>query len=273
MANNDAAAPQRVALDIQGAIAHVRLTRPEKLNALDLTTLRQLVDTAAAIRHQPQIRAVILSGDGAAFSAGLDFGAVTKRPWAVVRAFLTFGRATNLFQRACWCWRDLPVPVVAALHGRCYGGALQLALAADFRITTPDCELSVMESKWGLIPDMSGSVSLRELVPIDVAKRLAMTAQIINGTEAKTLNLVTEVADDPMVAARALAADLATRSPDVTAGVKALFQRAWTASARGAFAAERGIQLRLLLGPNWRIALRAGLEKRPPHYRDRRFRR
>ncbi|MDG3442945.1 crotonase/enoyl-CoA hydratase family protein [Nitrospirillum amazonense] len=266
------AVPQRVDLDIEGAIAHVRLTRPEKLNALDLDTLRQLVRTAATIRRQPQIRAVILSGEGAAFSAGLDFAAVTRKPWEVVKAFVTLGRSTNLFQRACWCWRELPVPVIAVLHGRCYGGALQVALAADFRIATPDCELSVMEGKWGLIPDMSGSVSLRELVPIDVAKRLTMTAQVISGTEAKALNLVTEVADDPMAAAEALAAELCARSPDAVAGAKALFQRAWSASIRGAFAAERRIQFKIMRGPNWRIALSAGLEKKAPQFRERSFR-
>lgn len=266
-------APQRVALDMQGAIAHVRLTRAEKLNALDLDTLRQLVRTAAVLRRQPQIRAIILSGDGPAFSAGLDFGAVTTRPWEVIKAFVTLGRSTNLFQRACWCWRELPVPVIAVLHGRCYGGALQVALAADFRIATPDCELSVMEGKWGLIPDMSGSVSLRELVPIDVAKRLTMTAQVIRGTEAKALNLVTELANDPLAAAQDLAADLCARSPDAVAGAKALFQRAWSASVRSAFAAERRIQFQMLRGANWRIALRAGLKKEAPQFRERGFRR
>ncbi|WP_040843311.1 crotonase/enoyl-CoA hydratase family protein, partial [Nitrospirillum viridazoti] len=210
-------APQRIILDIQGAIAHVRLARPEKLNGMDLPMLRGLVRAAGEIRRHRQVRAVILSGEGAAFSAGLDFAAVTRKPWEVVKAFVTLGRSTNLFQRACWCWRELPVPVIAVLHGRCYGGALQVALAADFRIAAPDCELSVMEGKWGLIPDMSGSVSLRELVPIDVAKRLTMTAQVIGATEAKALNLVTEVTDDPMAAAEALAAALCARSPDAVA--------------------------------------------------------
>lgn len=267
------AVPQRISLDIQGAIAHVRLARPEKLNGMDFPMLRALVRAAGEIRRHRQVRAVILSGEGAAFSAGLDFAAVTRKPWEVVKAFVTLGRSTNLFQRACWCWRELPVPVIAVLHGRCYGGALQVALAADFRIATPDCELSVMEGKWGLIPDMSGSVSLRELVPIDVAKRLTMTAQVISGTEAKALNLVTEVADDPMAAAEALAAELCARSPDAVAGAKALFQRAWSASIRGAFAAERRIQFQIMRGPNWRIALSAGLEKKAPQFRERSFRR
>src|SRR5690606_4522352 len=120
-------------------------------------------------------------------------------------------RGTNKFQEACWAWRRLPAPVIAAVHGHCFGGGLQLALAADFRITTPDAQWSVLEAKWGLIPDMSGVQALSELVGLEAAKRLTMTAEVLSGTEAHALGLVGELADDPVAAAHALARELATR--------------------------------------------------------------
>src|SRR5947208_10929090 len=139
------------------------MTRAEKFNGLDLDMLDALVAAAATIKGDRAVRAVILRGDGPAFCAGLDFASVSRQPLRVARAFLRLpGRTTNLFQQTCWAWRELPVPVLAVLHGRCYGGGMQLALGADFRYSTTDCELSIMEAKWGLIPDMTGSVTLRE---------------------------------------------------------------------------------------------------------------
>ena len=111
---------------------------------------------------------MIISGEGASFCAGLDFGSVMKKPAGIVGAFLPRPwRGTNVFQEACWAWRRLPVPVIAAVHGHCYGGGLQIALAADFRIATPDSEWSVLEGRWGIIPDMTGVRTLAELVGID----------------------------------------------------------------------------------------------------------
>ena len=262
----------RVQLEVRGPVATVSLARPDKLNGLDWDMLQGLVGAAAAIRRNRAVRAVILRGEGPAFSAGLDFTAFGKQPLRALRGFLKYGlKSTNLFQQACWCWRELPVPVIAVLHGRCYGGGMQIALAADFRIATPDCECSIMEAKWGLIPDMTGSVTLRELVPIDVAKRLTMTACLFSGAEAKQMNLVTEVSDDPLAAAEALAAELAARSPDAVAAAKELFQRSWFASVREAFSAESSIQFRLLRGANQRIAMRANFAKKKPEFRQRGF--
>jgi enoyl-CoA hydratase/carnithine racemase len=261
----------RVHLEIRNGIAWVRLSRPDKYNGLDWDMLQGLVGAARAVRRRPEVRTVILHGEGPAFSSGLDFASFGKRPMRAVRAFLKYGRRTNLFQQACWCWRELPVPVIAALHGRCYGGGLQIALAADFRIATPDCECSIMEIKWGLIPDMSGTVTLRELVPIDVAKELSMTGRPFSGEEAKRLNLVTHVAADPLAAAEQLAEELKTRSPDGVAAAKSLFHRTWLAGVRRAFAIESRIQFKLLRGPNYRIARQAGLKKQPPVFHDRSF--
>lgn len=266
MAATDSA---RVRVERDGPIAHVKLARPEKLNGLDLPMLRELVAAVKQIERDRSIRAVVLSGDGDAFSAGLDFGAVAKQPAAVARAFAKVPRLQklNLFQRACWAWRELPVPVVAALHGRCYGGGLQLALACDFRVSTPGCELSVMEAKWGLVPDMTGSVSLRELVPIDVAKRLTMTAEVFSGERALALGLVTELADDPLAAAEELAREVSARSPDAAASAKRLFHKSWTASERKAFWVETREQARLLRTENHRRARKSGGS--PDGWRDR----
>lgn len=262
----------RVAVEIRENIAWVRLARPDKFNGLDWDMLQGLVQAAEQVRRAREVRVVILHGEGPAFSSGLDFKTFGQQPVRAIRAFLKYGvRDTNLFQQACWCWRELPVPVITALHGRCYGGGFQIALAADFRIATPDVECSVMEIKWGLIPDMTGTVTLRELVPIDVAKQLTMTGRLFSGVEAKQLNLVTQVADDPLAAAEALARELMARSPDAVAATKSLFHRTWFASVRQAFNAESGIQLRLLRGANQRIAMRANFAKKVPEFQPRSF--
>src|SRR3954464_6184233 len=164
---------------VADGIAHVRLARPAKLNALTLPTLDELVATARELRKDRSLRAVVLSGEGASFCAGLDFASAMKSPAGIAKAFVPRPwRATNTFQEACWAWRRLPVPVIAAVEGHCYGGGLQIALAADFRIATPDSEWSVLEARWGLIPDMTGIRTLAEVVGIDTAKRLTMTARM-----------------------------------------------------------------------------------------------
>src|SRR3954470_4655743 len=254
-------------------IAHVRLSRPEKLNALTLQTLEELVATARVLRRDRTLRAVILSGEGASFCAGLDFGAVLKRPAAIVEAFLPRPwRGTNTFQEACWAWRRLPVPVIAAVHGHCYGGGVQIALAADFRVATPDSQWSVLEARWGLIPDMTGIRSLAELVGIDTAKRLTMTATMLTGKEAAALGLVTELAADPVAAAFDLAREIAERSPDSVAAPKRLFNRTWTASPRATFARERVEQLVLLASSNTKAAREAALKKLPAVFGPRTLR-
>lgn len=255
---------------VDGGIAHVRLARPEKLNALTLETLRQLADVARGLRRDHSLRAVIISGDGDSFCAGLDFASVLRNPTGIVRSFLPNPlRGTNAFQEACWAWRRVPVPVIAAVHGHCFGGGLQLALAADFRITAPDAEWSVLEGRWGLIPDMSGIQSLKELVGIDVAKKLTMTAAMINGTEARELGLVTEVAADPVVRAFELAEELAVRSPDALAAAKRLFNANWNASPRRTFARERVEQLFLLAAANTTAAREAAFRRAAPAFGPR----
>lgn len=261
---------QLVSCTVADGIARVRLTRPDKLNALTLQTLEELVTTAHRLRRDRTLRAVVVSGEGRSFCAGLDFASVLRRPTGVAAAFVPRPwRGTNTFQEACWAWRRLPVPVIAAVHGHCYGGGLQIALAADFRFATPDSEWSVLEGRWGLIPDMSGIRSLAELVGIDTAKRLTMTARMLSGKEAHDLGLVTELAADPEEAALALARELAGRSPDALAAAKRLFDRTWTSSARTTFRRERAEQLFLLFASNTRAARKAAFEKVAPRFGPR----
>jgi enoyl-CoA hydratase/carnithine racemase len=259
-----------VTCTVTDGIAHVRLARPEKLNALTLQTLAELVSTAHVLRRDKTLRAVVLSGEGESFCAGLDFGAVLKNPVGIIGAFTPRPwRGTNTFQEACWAWRRLPVPVIAAVHGHCYGGGLQIALAADFRVATPDSEWSVLEARWGLIPDMTGIRSLAELVGIDTAKLLTMTARKISGKEARDLGLVTELAADPEHAALDLARELSGRSPDTVAAAKRLFDRTWTSSPRRTFARERLEQLFLLGNANTKAAREAAFAKVAPQFGPR----
>jgi enoyl-CoA hydratase/carnithine racemase len=261
---------ERVSVEIEGPIAVVTMTRAEKLNGLDFDMLDGLVAAAHNLGRNATVRAVILRGEGPAFSAGLDFGSVGKQPARMFLSFLKWPwQVTNRFQEVAWAWRRLPVPVIAVLHGRCYGGGLQIALGADFRISTPDCELSVMEAKWGLIPDMTGSLTLLELVGIDVAKRLAMTGEIIDGDKALELGLVSEVVEDPLDRAHEFARQLAERSPDAIAATKELLNRNRHRGPRSAFAIERGLQLTLIRGVNHKIARTAGIARQIPSFVDR----
>lgn len=261
----------RISLHIEDGIAYVSLSRPEKYNGLDLDMLQGLVDAGRFLKKDRTLRAVILQGEGKSFCAGLDFATVTRQPGRILRSFLShLGiRRANLFQYCCWIWRELPMPVIAVTHGHCFGGGLQIALGADFRFSTPDCQFSVMEIKWGLLPDMSGTASLRELLPMDVAKELAMTGRVFDGREALALHLVTGVSDDPLAQAQALAAELATRSPDALASIKKLFHRNWLASERRAFRNERWLQVGLFMGKNQRRAMQAAMKKEPPVFGPR----
>ncbi|MGL5816437.1 MAG: crotonase/enoyl-CoA hydratase family protein [Phycicoccus sp.] len=259
-----------VACSVDGGIAQVRLDRPAALNALTLDTLEALVGTARELGRDRMLRGVVLGGAGESFCAGLDFASVLRERPRLARAFVPRPwRGTNLFQEACWAWRRLPVPVVAAIHGHCYGGGLQIALAADLRFTTPDARWSVLEARWGLVPDMTGVHALSRQVGLDVAKRLTMTGEVVDGTRAVELGLASEVADEPFVAATRWLEQVATRSPDAVAATKELFERTWTSGPRRTFARERLAQARLLARRNTTAAREAALARRPPVFGPR----
>ncbi len=262
---------RNITCTVDEGVAHVWLDRPDKLNGLTLDMLAELVATGRRLRQDRRLRAVILCGAGESFSAGLDFASALKNPPAIARTFLPhLFRGTNTFQEAAWTWRRLNVPVIAVVQGHCYGGGLQIALGADFRFTTPDAQWSVLEAKWGLIPDMSGIRSLAQLVGMDTAKLLTMTGDTFSGTEAKELGLATAVSADPMAAAEELVATLKTRSPDAIAAAKRLFDGSWDASPRRTFARERAEQLALLVNANTKIARDAAFRRQTPVFSARR---
>lgn len=255
----------RVKLEREGNIAHVVLNRPEKHNGLDQQMFSELVAAARRIRRDRSIRCVIVRGEGPSFCAGLDFGAVAKSPSMVPRFFakLPWGK-DNMFQRVAHIWRDLPVPVIAAVHGNCFGGGMQIILACDYRIATPTAKLSIMEMKWGLIPDMSGTVTLSRLTRVDIAQELTMTGRVFSGAEGAEYGLISRLSDDPLAEARALAASIAEKSPDAIAASKYLFKKTWKKDTRAALFWERITQLRLLGRRNQRTAMAAGLKPDSP---------
>ncbi len=231
--------------------------------------MQALIEAARLVRRRRDVRVVILRGEGKAFCAGLDFASVTRKPARVLWAFLPWFRKANLFQRLSLGWRDLPMPVIAVNHGYCFGGGLQIALGCDFRFSTPDCEFSVMEIEWGLIPDMGASVTLRDLVPLDVALELTLTGRRFPAAEALDLHLITCIDVDPLEAAHKLASQIASRSPTAIAAAKRLLTTTRHGSERRALRRERWAQLGVLMGTNQREAMRARRDNRNARFDPR----
>ena len=261
----------RVTVTLIGAVADVRLNRPEKRNALDPAMFEALVATGERLKSQPGVRAVVLSGAGPDFCAGLDFASFQAmragmRLSATAQLPFADGLAKAAGQRAAYVWAEVPVPVIAALRGNVLGGGLQIALGADIRIVTPDARLSVFEVAWGLIPDMTGTQLLPELVGRDVAKELTYTARIVSGEEAVRIGLATRTDPDPLAAALAMAKEIAGRSPHAIRAAKRLLDLAGRTDLASGFAAEQE-EIRALIGsPNQVEAVTARLEKRDPSF-------
>lgn len=253
-----------VVMDRSSDIAEVSLNRPDKRNAMSFALLRELKATAGQLRRDRSLRAVILRGEGESFSAGIDLGELGKASnrWFAFWELLRPGR--SLFQQAFLAWRELPVPVIAAVHGHCFGAGMQLALAADVRIARADAQLSIMESRWGLVPDMGLTTTLRGLLRDDVARELVFSARIVSGAEAQPLGLVSHLAEDPLAAARALAADFTQRSPDALLAAKRVLDAMQGRSPSRALALEKRWQLKLLLGRNAAIARHRGKAPETP---------
>ncbi|XOV78943.1 MAG: crotonase/enoyl-CoA hydratase family protein [Aestuariibacter sp.] len=247
---------ERVSLNIQDGIATVTLNRPEKHNAIDWPMFKALDKTAGILKRSRQVRVVIIEGAGEDFCSGLDIKSVLANPIAAAKLlFKWWPTRPNLAQRVSSNWRKLSVPVIVAIHGRCWGGGLQVALGGDFRIATPDASLSIMENKWGLIPDMGGTLALREIMRVDQAMYLAMTAKELNGIEALNKNLLFEVHENPMHRATELANEIINRSPDSIAAIKKLYHKAWHKNDGAILAGETLYQLGVIKGKNQRIAV------------------
>jgi len=257
----------RVRIETRDHVAVVTLTRAEKHNALDIAMFEGIVGAAEQVAAQTGVRAVVLRGEGPSFCSGLDIASLMSSGLDGLHDRLR-AEPPNWFQRAAYDWVRLPVPVIAALHGNCLGGGLQIALGADIRFAAPDTRLSVMEIKWGLIPDMSLTRTLPRLVSIDVAKELTYTGRVFSGSEAEALGVVTHVTEDPLASALALAAEIAGRSPDAVRGAKRLLDEAWTGSPEQTLALEAELQLGLIGSPNQLAAVTAGITKRPAQFTD-----
>jgi len=258
----------RVRVDIADHVAEVALTRPEKHNALDGEMFTAILGAAEQVAATPGLRAVILYGEGPSFCSGLDVASLASGPISLDDILSRNGRRANLAQRACTDWIDLEVPVIAALHGNCFGGGLQIALGADIRIATPDATLSVMEVRWGLVPDMGITSTLPRLVAIDVAKELTYTGRRVDGAEAQRLGIVTRLADDALVGARELARELAARSPDAVRSAKALYDRSWNAPVDDGLLLETQLQRALIGSPNQLAAVQAGFTGEAANFSD-----
>jgi enoyl-CoA hydratase/carnithine racemase len=264
---------QRVTVTFDGGVADVRLNRPEKRNALDPSMFEALVAAGERLKTQPGLRAVVLSGEGQDFCAGLDFDSFQAmrtggRLSSTAQLPPSSGPAQVTGQRAAYVWAEIPVPVIAAVRGNALGGGLQICLGADIRIVAPDARLSVLEVAWGLVPDMTGTQFLPELVGRDVAKELTFTARVVTGEEAASIGLATRVDPEPLAAALAMAKEIAGRSPHAVRAAKLLLDLAGRTSQASGFAAEQE-QIRALIGsPNQVEAVTARFEHRDPLFTE-----
>jgi len=257
----------RITIAIERGVADVRLNRPEKLNALDIALFEEIDTAIQDLCENHSVRAVVLSGEGRAFCSGIDLEALANAPELLDLETRSRGDA-NLVQNIAWGWHTMPVPVIAAIHGAAFGGGLQIALGADFRIATADAELALMEMRWGMVPDVAGMALLRGLVRDDVARDIVMTGRRISGEEAKELGLVTRLAQDPHAAAMDMARSIAASSPDAIRAAKRLLNLPPETSTKDLLLAESREQQVLLKSANHKEALAAAAQKRAPTFRD-----
>ena len=266
-----------ITIEVTEGVADVRLNRPDKYNALSPAMFDAIIEAGERLGRDPSVRAVVLSGNGRGFCAGLDFGsfqgmsersdaqAATGSGDALAR---DTERPENRAQRPACVWKHLPVPVIAAVHGVAYGGGLQVALGADMRYATPDARLSVMEIKWGLVPDMGLTQTVRDLIRLDVLKELTFTGRVVGGEEARELGLVTRVCEDPLEAALATAREIAAQSPDAIRAGKRLLEESRHAEPVVGLGLEASLQGELIGSPNQLEAIRANFEDRAPVFAD-----
>jgi enoyl-CoA hydratase/carnithine racemase len=266
---------ERVSYTIENGVADVRMNRPDKMNAIDGAMFRALVEVGDELRNNASLRAVVLSGEGRSFCAGLDFGSfaamaggdgarVLPTNGTADDPAIMEGRITHQGQQAAWTWQEMPVPVIAAVHGVALGGGCQIALGADLRFTTADAQFSVLEIRWGLVPDMSGTQTLIRLVGLDRAKELTFSGRMVRGDEAVAMGLATRVCEDPRAEALAFANEIAGRSPHAIRASKHLLNMADSDTIAGGLKRER-IEIAKLIGsPNQVEAVQAYFEKRAP---------
>ena len=267
---------ERVTISVVDGIADVKMNRADKRNALDNAMFTSLNAAGEYLKKLDGLRVVVLSGDGASFCAGLDFssfaqmaeaGVADKKPDMNAGAMVD-GRITHMAQQVCWVWQEVPVPVIAAVHGHALGGGIQIALGADIRIVHPDTQLSVREVHWGLIPDMTGTLMLSRLVRPDIVKNLVFTARVFSGHEAHEMGIATQLSQDVHADAMTMAREIAGRSPEAVRGAKKLINLLANSGAAEQFAAERATIGQLIGTANQAEAVMSHFEKRPPIFKS-----
>lgn len=242
-----------IRVEKNNGIATVFLNRPDKRNAMSFQLLKELVQVAKKIKSDRTIRCVILTGEANVFSAGIDLTDLNNPQNRAYAAWELIKPGQSLFQKAFLIWQELPVPVIAAIEGYCFGAGMQLALAADIRIAHPNTQMSIMETRWGLVPDMGLTRSIKGIIGVDLAKELSLTARVFDGQYAKEIGLITHVDDKPMQKAQQLAEEMLQRSPDALAAVKQVLD-AMEHAPQKSLRLEKIWQLKLLLGKNSQIA-------------------
>lgn len=259
----------RVILSMEDGVADVRLNRADKMNALDPEMFQGIAATLTLLNAAKGLRAVVLSGEGRSFCAGLDMASMAGGGASIGLDLMdrTHGDA-NLFQTVAWGWRTMPVPVIAAVHGVAFGGGFQIMSGADIRIARPDARCSIMEMKWGLVPDMAGVALWRTLVRDDVLRELTYTNREFSGEEAHAFGFVTRLSDDPYAEAMALAREIAGKNPDAIRGAKRLYNQAADGNAANVLLAESREQKAVIRTPNQIEAVMANMEKRTPAFKD-----
>ena len=256
----------RVIVTYENHIAFVRLTRADKMNAVDQEMIDGIIAAGQEVATS-DARVVVISGEGKAFCAGIDItglaGMMGKNPADVLMPRSHGNGTTNQWQEVAMIWSRLPIPVIAAIHGVCYGAGIQLALGADIRIATPEAKFAVMEMKWGIVPDMGGMVLLPKLVRSDVLRRLTYTAEPISADQAERWGIITEISEDPLAAATTLAETIVGKSPAAIRTAKQLIAMAETQDAAAVLDAESRLQSELIGQPEQMEVIAAQFGKRP----------
>ena len=263
-----------VTIEVSDGVADVRLNRPEKYNALNPEMFSAISQAGENLSEAKDVRAVVLSGNGNGFCAGLDMSSFARMAdSSSTSAQQESGEEqrsdpANFAQKTAYIWKRLPIPVITSIHGVAYGGGAQIALGGDIRIAAPEVKMSILEIKWGLIPDMSLSQTLRDLVSLDIAKELMFTGRVLNGDQARDLGLVTHVDNNPLERAFALAKEIASKSPDAVRAGKKLLEETWHADQRFGLELEERLQRQLIGSPNQVEAITANFENREPNFAD-----
>ncbi len=270
----------RITVTMEGGVADVRLVRTDKMNALDGAMFDALIQTGERLKTQKGLRAVVLSGEGRAFCAGLDMGSFAQMADGQRKAQQSsnggsvgslvareYGIA-NKAQQVCLVWRQIPVPVIAAVHGVAFGGGFQLTLGADMRYVAPDTKMSVMEIKWGLVPDMAGVLIMPGLARTDVIRELTFTGKVFSGIEAQEYGFATRVCEDPRAEALATAREIAAKSPHAIRAAKRLLNLALESDPATILRAETEEQVALIASPNQIEAVMSNMQKRAPEFAE-----